>query len=72
MKTLMGAILNKLEIDKTDEKLSVRDAVLREYDDARVVLEKTGVFIKSGGMTIGKGVNEDLAWENAILTILDV
>ena len=74
MKTLIEAILNKHEINVKDAKCSVRDAVLAEASDAKAELRmgKFGIYIKSGRKTLGKGIDEDQAWENAILNILDI
>lgn len=69
MKTLLEAILNSLEICERDAKKTVKEIVLQEDDGAKAVKTKSGYSIKAGCFTVGKGVTEEHAWEEAALSI---
>ena len=77
MRTLLEAILNKHEISIRDAKLSVKDVVVQECDDAQCVKTIKGIpykwyKIKSGSKVLGTGSTIDNAWENAALKILSI
>ena len=72
MKTLSEAVLNYHEIDKNDGKLTVKEAVLQECDDAKCIAGVRGSRIVSGRRTYGKGITANVAWEDAILKILSI
>ena len=71
MKTLLEAILNSLEICGEDSKKTVKEVVLQEDDTAKVVKTKSGFSIKSeSGITLGKGLTEEHAWEETSLNFI--
>ena len=72
MKTLLEAILDQCEISAQDAKLSVRDIVIQECDDAVLIKQIKGYTIKSGRKVLGKGTSIDNAWEDAALNILNI
>lgn len=71
MKTVLEAILDLAEVDSNTAKMTVKDAMLQEADDAHLVLGKGGkVYIKSGRKTLGHGKTVCQAWENAFLNAI--
>ena len=72
MQTLLDAILNKAEVTYEDAKMTVKDCVMEEVDDAKCIKTRHGYSIKSGTKALGKGITKEIAWTDAILKILSL